>query len=232
MAVGWVLSPGAVPIYDGVGQPDEPYRYVAPPDGATLTADATTATGTSPIRAGGSTNGLSVATTEKGPQFSLFLPPGAIGGSDGTLTVTVSPAAPTEQPTPSTIDGNVYVVALASTGGPVVLTDKATIATLYLRATSQADPPPTVFYRPNGAVPWVEQTTSRGGFDVYVASFVGPGEYAVAHAPAAATSGGLPVLPLVLIVTFLGLVGVVVAVRLRAPRSSADLAVDADAPTG
>jgi hypothetical protein len=33
LPLAWLLAPGAVPLYDGINLPDEPYRYVVPPAG-------------------------------------------------------------------------------------------------------------------------------------------------------------------------------------------------------
>lgn len=224
VALGWLASPHAVPVYDGVGQPDEPYRYVSPPAGATTTAAATSAAGQTPLRAGRSTNGMSIQTAEQGPQFSLFLPPGALAGPGSAVQVRAEPKAPTDQPAPATVDGNVYVVTLTDPAGPVTLTDKAAIATLYLRSTTQRTPGPTLYHRADATAPWQRLQTSRGGFDVYVASFVGAGEYALAFAPkAAAKDGGSSiVLPVVLLGGFVLLVAVVVTVRLRAASDTAE----------
>ena len=38
LLAAWVLAPAALPIYDGLSNPDEPYRWVQPPAGAKLVA--------------------------------------------------------------------------------------------------------------------------------------------------------------------------------------------------
>ncbi len=221
VTLGWLASPGGVPVYDGVSQPDEPYRYVSAPAGAPVTAEATTATSRTPVKDGLGTSGLSVATAEVGPQFSLYLPPRAMAAASGPVTVTSTPRAPTAQPPGATIDGNVYEVALSSPGGPVTLTDKASLATVYLRSTTAKQPPPSLVYRASPTGAWTTLKTSRGGTDFYVAAFPGPGQFAVAFATG--SSGGLPVLPLVAVGILVLLVVVVVVVRLRA--SPGDVAV-------
>lgn len=214
--VGWSASPGAVPIYDGVSAPDEPYRYVAAPPGAKVTPGVTTAFAQSPVKQGVNTNGLSVVTSEQGPQFSLFVPPKAAAATGSTLEVRGEPQAPSDQPAGAVIDGNVYAVTLKAGPDPVTLTAKAAIATLYLRATSQRQPGPTMYYRADPGGTWAAQKTSRGGFDIYVATFAGAGQYALAFPPQKAKDGGVPVLPIVLVVVFVLLVGAVLVVRLRA----------------
>jgi hypothetical protein len=213
VAVGRLLSPAAVPVYDGIGQPDEPYRYVAPPPGATKTAAATTAKATSPVVGGVSSYGMSLATAEVGPQLSLYLPPKALGATVKALTVTAVPLAPTDQPAGAKIDGNVYEVRVSN---PVTLTPQAALATLYLRATTAKQPPPVMQYRAGATDTWQPLRTSRGGTDVYVSTFPGPGFYALAFAPVKASSGGSSKLPYVLLGGLVVLVVVVVVVRLRA----------------
>jgi hypothetical protein len=214
VGLGWLVTPQPVPVYDGLGAPDEPYRYVVPPQGAKATADATTAVAKTPVNNGTGTNGLSVATAEQGPQFSLFLPPMAMAAPGGPIEVRAEPLAPTDQPRGARIDGNVYAVTLTSASGPVTLTAKSAISTLYLRATTAAQPPPVMQYRAEASQPWKALGTSRGGQDVYVASFPGPGQYALAFA-ARKGPAGVPVLPIVGLGAAVLLVVVVVVVRLR-----------------
>jgi hypothetical protein len=218
VVVGWLLSPNAVPIYDGIGQPDEPYRYVAPPPGATRTAGATAGGAQTPVTAGRNLNGLSVQTKEQGPQFSVFLPQGSLASPTGPITISIEPEAPAAAPPGAVIDGNVYLVTFATpASAPVTLTEKAAIATLYLRSTSQRTPQPTMYYRPTTDAAWRPLTTTAGGLDLRVASFVGAGEYAVARVPSKDGGGGKrPVLPLLLIGALVVLSAVVLAVRLRA----------------
>lgn len=218
VGAGWLLSPDAVPIYDGIGQPDEPYRYVAPPSGATRTAEATSGGAQTPVTAGRNLNGLSVQTKEQGPQFSVFLPQGSLASATGPITISIEPEAPSGAPPGAVIDGNVYLVTFTTPAStPVTLTDKAAIATLYLRATSQRTPQPTMYYRPSTAAAWRPLATTAGGLDLRVASFVGAGEYAVARVPSKNSAGGKrPVLPLLLIGALVLLSAVVLAVRLRA----------------
>lgn len=217
VTVGWLATPQPVPVYDGVAAPDEPYRYVQPPSGATTTAPPTTATATTPVKDGRSVLGLSVASKETGPQFSLYLPPMSMA-ANGTISLTVTPSAPTDQPAGATLDGNVYTLVITSTGGPVTLTDKAAIATLYLRATSAKQPPPTLDFRAAPGEAWKPLQTSRGGSDIYIARFTGPGQFALAFPVGKTSSGGLPVLSLVAVGGLVVIVGVVFVVRLRSPQ--------------
>lgn len=215
VGVGSLLSPGAVPVYDGIGAPDEPYRYVAAPAGYRRTAEPTTARATSPVARGVSQNGMSIATAEVGPQFSLFVPPQALATSSSSVAVTVTPQAPADQPGGARIDGNAYEVSFVAKD-PVTLTQKAGLATLYLRATTAKQPPPVMEHRARASDPWKPLKTLRGGQDVYVSSFPGPGLYALAFTTRApAGGGGSSPWPWVALGGLVLLVVVVVVVRVR-----------------
>ncbi|MGB8650951.1 MAG: hypothetical protein WCD35_09840 [Mycobacteriales bacterium] len=217
VGIGWVLSPQPVPVYDGIGTPDEPYRYVSAPAGAKPTAAATTARAQTPVQRGLNSNGLNVQTAEQGPQLSLFVPPGALRSPGRSQTVEAVPQAPTDQPAGARVDGNVYLVTVTDPAGPVTTTAQAALATIYLRATTAAQPGPVMEYRATTGQPWKEQKTARGGQDVYVASFVGPGQYALAFQVGHGSSGGgRSPLPFLLLGGVVLLVVVVVVIRLRA----------------
>ena len=215
VTAGFLASPGAVPVYDGIGQPDEPYRFVAPPKDGTTTAEPTSAKTTTPVKNGRGTNGMSVSTAEVGPQFSLFLPPQSLAAAQGPITVTAEPLAPTDQPPGARLDGNVYEVAFEAPS-PVTTTEQIAIATVYMRATTDKQPPPVLRHRATASDPWTSLKTSRGGQDIYVAAFPGPGQFAVAfNGTGDDDGGGPPVLWLVLAGLVLVVVLAVLVVRLR-----------------
>jgi hypothetical protein len=219
VVAGALASPQLVPVYDGLGNPDEPYRYVVAPASATKTAPPTSQSAQTPVKGSVSTDGFSVTTGETGPQFQLFVPAGGLRDQGGSkIVITATPSAPTDAPPTTTVDGNVYQVAFSDPAGPVTLTPTASIATMAMRATSQKTPQPNVYFRPAPAAAWVPVATSSGGFDVRVATFKGAGYYVLAHPPAAHTkgSGGVPVLPLALGGVLVLLVGVVLVIRRRA----------------
>src|SRR3954451_17434124 len=114
----WMLAPASVPVFDGIGQPDEPYRYVDPPATAKTTKQPTTATVSVPVR-----NGRSVAefanSAESGPQISVYIPPGALEVPAGatSITITATPLAPKAPlPTDGDIVTNVYQVTARADG--------------------------------------------------------------------------------------------------------------------
>ncbi len=220
VTVGWLASPTPIAVYDGVGAPDEPYRYVAPPPGAKKTAPPTAASAQSPVAKDLNINGLSVQTAEQGPQASLFVPPYGLRSAGTTIEVKVAPSAPNDQPTSGRIDGNVYAFTVVSQGQQVTLTAQAAVATVYLRATNPAQPGPLMLYRKVSTAPWEPLKTSRGGQDVYVSTFPGPGEYALGFiTPSKATgttSGGSSAVPYAVGGGIALLLVVLVVIRLRA----------------
>jgi hypothetical protein len=217
VGVGRLLSPDAVPVYDGIGAPDEPYRYVAPPAGAKKTADPTSGAAFSPLVKGKSTYGMSLATAETGPQFSLFVPPLAFAAAGAKVSLTAVPLAPSDEPPGAHIDGNVYSVGIKA-DGPVTFTPQSALATLYLRATTAKQPGPVMEYRAKPDAGWTVLKTSRGGQDVYVSSFPGAGQYSLAFAAASSGKGSSssPAPFIVIGGVLLLAVVVVVVVRLRA----------------
>jgi len=214
VALGRLLSPAAVPVYDGLGAPDEPYRYVAAPAGVARTAAPTVGVASSPIVAGVSSYGMSVTSAEVGPQVSLFLPPKALATTGSKVTVTATPLAPTDQPAGARIDGNVYDVRFQA-AGPVTMTAQAALAEISLRATTPRQPGPVLEHRASAAARWAPLSTFRGGTDVYVASFREPGQYVLAFLVAKTPHRSSSTAPLLLGGLVL-LVVVVVMVRLRA----------------
>jgi hypothetical protein len=234
VAFGWLVTPHAVPVYDGVGMPDEPYRYVNAPRGAAVTAKPTGAQDDALVVAGVTASDENLASAENGPQVTAYLPQGGLAASTGTVTINVVPEAPSGQPVDGRIDGNVYRLSITDPAGPVTFTAKAMDAAIYLRATTAAQPGPVVEYRTRPGRPWHQVSTSRAGNDVYAGKLPTAGEYAlvflrVPH-PGAATSGRAPAgtdtgsghqgLIVVLLVSLVLMLGAVLAVRRRAAHES------------
>ena len=229
VAAGWLVTPHAVPVYDGVGMPDEPYRYVNAPHGAAVTAKPTGAQDDVAVVDGVTASNGNLASAESGPQVTAYLPQGGLAASAGTVTIKVAPQAPSEQPSDGRIDGNVYRLSITDPAGPVTFTAKAMDAAVYLRATTAAQPGPVVEYRTGPGHPWHQVSTSRVGNDVYAGSLPTTGEYAlvflrvrqsVAATPAVGTAiaSSHRGLVIVLFVSLVLLLGAVLAVRRRAPQ--------------
>ncbi len=176
-----LIGPRVVPLYDGVGFPDEPYRYVdqSNPLADSSVLDATSAKGT--FSASDLIDGVSISTGETGPQFELTLSPKAVSlaNDTGKITIKAVPLAASDQPKPGTIAGNVYeVTAAAQSGQPKF---NPSYGELFLRLPQGIRLTGTVaiVYRTPGGK-WVSVVTSQAGNDIYESAFKGPGDYAMA----------------------------------------------------
>jgi hypothetical protein len=161
--------PHAPPLYDGVGFPDEPYRWVVPPQGEQPTRlSATEASMRVPVTAG--TNVESRAqSNEKGPQITLtaFAGAFAVGPGPSSITVRAVPqAVPDVQPDRGHVVSNLYVITAEAEGRAVSLArDYALLLNLRaVRSTAQA----VVVCRWTGAG-WQQVPTDRIGVDIYAA---------------------------------------------------------------
>jgi hypothetical protein len=222
VAVGWLLTPHPVPVYDGIGMPDEPYRYVSTPPGTSVTAQpAGVAQGTLSVVGGVNSELGSMNSGESGPQVSVYLPVGALTAPGAKITVKVVPEAPSQPPADGPIDGNVYRVSITDPAGPVTFNSSKSM--IFLRATTAKQPGPVIEQRPGPGQKWRLLDTTRAGNDIYSAVLPETGEYAVvysklAHARDANTGsgpGGNRGLIIGLLVMFFLLLCVVFAVRTR-----------------
>jgi hypothetical protein len=192
LGVAWLVTgpTGRPPLYDGIGFPDEPYRYVKPPAGATA-ARPTVAEDTEPVV--GRPSDLTPVSLEKGPQIQVYLPGAALQAPAGAKLVTaraepLAPVAPL--PTDGTIWGNVVRLSVTTAQGPVqVVPSGATSPYLDLRAPTAEQPGPVVEAFRDGA--WHQLVTHRDGNDIYGAEIPGIGEYALVRLtdPAARLGG-------------------------------------------
>ncbi|GAC1445588.1 MAG: hypothetical protein NVSMB55_27450 [Mycobacteriales bacterium] len=214
---------GGVPLYDGVGFPDQPYRYVQPPPGMGR-GPAPHPASASDAAAGSNTDELDLQSDELGPQLALALPPGSVLVPPGASAVTIRaiPLAPDSQPADGTIDGNVYRIVATAGAQPASFGPNVGQSFLYLRAASTRPTVPLMEYRSATNASWRALQTGRGGTDVFVASFKGAGDYALVqlrNAPAArGDSSSIPLFG-ALMAGFVVLLGLVAAVtRRRAAR--------------
>jgi hypothetical protein len=169
-----------IPLYDGVGFPDQPYRYSPNAHGVEQTtpvADLTKFT-------------LTVQTTESGPQFIATFDAGQIALPAGAyqLDTKVAPAAPTAQPGAGRIAGNVYIFTATSRPGPPSFKSGVGAVSLRLPQGVKFNSPPAVIYR-SGAGKWQQLNTLQTGSDIYTATFNGPGEYALSVTQASGKAG-------------------------------------------
>lgn len=175
VALGRLASPTAVPVYDGVGTPDEPYRYVG-----TTNAPAPSVSATASV-SGGVSGSLQLKSAETGPQVLVDLGGGAFAAPSRTVTLTAVPLAGDGEKVPQgTIDGNVYRITVSP--GARLLVEQAQ-GFLFLRAAVMTRPDPVVVHRPTPAAPWQQVKTVRAGRDILSTPFRSVGDYAVVHPP-------------------------------------------------
>ena len=213
------LAPAAVPIYDGIGNPDEPYRYVQPPANSKATKTPTTATVTVPIHGGSSTADYA-NTAENAPQLSLYLPLGTLQAPAGvsTVTVTATPTAPSAPlPTDGTIITNVYRITAVGDGKPVsVVGSGKREPTLQMRAPSSRQPGPVFEVRTSSG--WQRQQTIRVGVDVYQSQVPTLGDWALVQLTSTSSSSSGPGINWGFLgggIALLVVAGLIVVVRVR-----------------
>ncbi|MDX6209931.1 MAG: hypothetical protein QOE24_2322 [Frankiales bacterium] len=222
LATAWLAAPHAVPLYDGLGVPDEPYRYVTPPAGYQQTPPPSSVSFELPAAGGTNTGGVLAQTKEQTSQAGVFIVPKALSGPAATKTfkITITAEAP-DGPTPEgAIDGNMYKVQLWADNSPTAtLTAVGKGSMPYIqRATSAAIPAASLLYRPPGGT-WTTIPDTRGGTDSFQGYFAGAGDYALVQTKAPVTKSSHTLVIVVLVLVVLAMAGAVVLIRLsrRAP---------------
>ncbi len=167
LAVVVVRPPHAPPLYDGLGAPDEPYRWVSAP------ARAQAATGPAGALMMNvdltSTQQALGGTAESGPQLKLAVSPDGVKAPAGATVVTITgtPSAPPAPPVGGTPASNLYTLAASGDRpGPVTLTGGGKVLA-NLRADLATDQA-VVFESWDGAR-WAQLPTRQVGVDIYAA---------------------------------------------------------------
>jgi hypothetical protein len=172
-AVLLLISRSGVPLYDGLGFPDDPYRYVGhqrSPGAAGVTVRLLD----------GVSRAAQLRTPEHGPQLRVVLAAGALTGSITSTRLTGGPLAPAGAVPRGTIDSNVYRLAAQD-----VQASNPPRGTAVLRAAVMTSPAPVIVYRPTPASAWREVPTTTVGVDNLRTPFAGLGDYAVERLPGA-----------------------------------------------
>jgi hypothetical protein len=210
VTVGWLASPGAGPIYDGVNAPDEPYKYAGKSPAPAVVSI------TVPVSSGSSAS-LQLKSSENGPQVLVDLGAGAFTAPGPTMTLTATPLPPDGTPPRGTFDSNVYRIT-ASPGA--VLHPETAQGFLFLRAAVMTRPDPVIAHRKAATDPWVEVKTTLAGTDVLSTPFRDLGDYAVVHLPGSKplSAGGLSLGRILLIGGGVLLLLTVTVLILRRPR--------------
>ena len=220
------VAPTAAPLYDGIGFPDEAYRYVLRPAGDTVVTRPASSIKTTATAAYGLNNQAVTANSdEQSPQVGLYLPRGSLATPMAAtlLQLAIAPIVPTVQPIKGTIGGNAYVVTITSDAGPVTPTSTAVNGVLMMRSSTGSG---LVFqYQPPGSLTLQTLNTEQVSSDRYQTRFAGLGTYSLARLDSSkpASTGGSSHQLLLGSGALLALMGLVVALvrrtRARAPRS-------------
>lgn len=218
----WLLSAvPAPPLYDGLGLPPEPYRYLNPPPRSHQAGPPTSVTRTLTLTSTGSPFFV-LQTAEQPPQAQLHLDENAIVSPRGPqkLTLSLKPVPPpSDAPSDGIIAGNVYrLSAVAQSGQPARFNPQG--ATVDLRGVGPAKRPAIEEYA-NGQ--WTRLSTGQFlGTLIYSAEIRTTGDFALVVAGAAATSSSFLPLIIVAAVVLILAVLVLVVVRLARGRSPQD----------
>ncbi len=182
LALAWLVNPARIaPLYDGLGFPDEAYRFVAPPAGYRSTAPPSAATLTAAL-AGKRGSIFDIASKEVGPQVELFVKGSSIAApASATVTINAVAARSPATPTDGAVWGNVYRVSARSAGKAVRLNADPATNSIRLRTPTAPPPTATIAYLDGSTSTgstWRRLKTERIGNDIWAAPLVGSGYYA------------------------------------------------------
>jgi hypothetical protein len=222
LALAWLTTSQPVPLYDGIGFPDEPYRFV-PARGSGPAA--TSAVVQLKVAGGSNTGGLIANSSELGPQVSMFAPPHAFAAPGTASIVLAVRPVPATGPLPDgVLESNVYAVSLTSAAGAVTILPEAQPPALTMRSVTTQLPEPVFMHRAAPGERWRELKTRRVGTDIYNTTAPGVGEYVLVRDAAApqkkATSAGRGPLYAVVGATVVLMVLVLAGVRVLARKAT------------
>lgn len=215
VCLGWLASPAAVPVYDGVGVPDEPYRFVGhtpSPSPAGTTVSITS----------GRSDGFEVKTAEIGPQAIVNVGEGAFRTpSASSFTVMLTPVAVAGTAPTGTLDGNVYRISATN---QATINPQNTQGFVFLRAATVTRPSPFMVYRHSPAEPWTRLKTTKAGTDTYAAPFRELGDFAMVRprGSSSVSAGGLSLTRVLVLGAGVLLLLVVTVLVLRRPGTQDD----------
>lgn len=191
LAAAWLVAApaGGPPLYDGLGFPDQPYRFLDPPAGYRHTPAPSAASVDGFIGAGTT---LDASSAELGPQVEVFVNESSLTGPASTTAVHVraAPVRAVRVPADGTVWGNAYHLSAASAAGAVTIRAGGPLDSIRLRAPT--GPPPLAVIEFDDGSGWRRLATSRIGSEIYAAPLAGAGAYAVVAPPGQARVSGGP----------------------------------------
>lgn len=171
-----VRPPHAPPLYDGIGFPDEPYRWVTPPPGESKAAAAATPARATIQVTPGSSGAVSQASrgfsSEQGPQVAFSVAEGAFAAPAKTTSIDLI-ATPEAAPEPygdgGTIVSNLYAFSALADGkdGAEVPLAAGAAFIVNLRAVRQTNQ--TVVLCTWDGTAWNQVVTRQVGTEIYAA---------------------------------------------------------------
>jgi hypothetical protein len=183
LAVGAVTAirpANPVPLYDGIGFPDEPYRWLVAPAGTPKTPPVTPATATVTVTPQGGTDSVRAFSAEQGPQIAFALRDGALAPPAGATSVHLLGQAtpnPSVAPRDGSLVSNVYrLTATAVPAGQVALHPGAKII-VNLRSDKAMND--TVLLQTFSGGRWNQMATTRVGTDIYAGTLPAFGDVAL-----------------------------------------------------
>ena len=172
------------PLYDGIGFPDEPYRWVEPPPGWGKTPAWTPAKATGTVEADGTVPTLKGLSAEQGAQIAFQIESGALVLPKGAKTLDAEAVAvpnPAEKPS-GTFASNVYTLTVkADKPGALALAPGRT-AIVNMRSEKASNDAVVLEMYENGT--WSQVATARVGTDIYASELPALGTFALVRLPA------------------------------------------------
>jgi hypothetical protein len=214
-----IFSSHIVPIYDGVGFPDEPYRYVTPPAGQKNSALSPSPAQVSVSLSNGTNQSdIGLASKEQGPQVNIYIYRLALKGISASTKANIeaAPKSSSNLKTPvGNIAGNIYNLSAKANIGSLLFNPAKNKGYIDLRLPQDIIPPATMVYRENDTSKWKSLDTQRVGSDVYESSIVGLGDYALVptRAKSANTQKTKGTIIIVLFIVLVILVAALLVVR-------------------
>ena len=179
MVVAQLISPSTTPpLYDGVGFPDEPYRWVSPPPDAPKTAPPTSASMQVKVGADGLSTAARAFSAEQGPQVAIAIAQGVFrAGPLDEITIEAQPhAAPAAPDGVSVVSDLYHLKVTARSGAPVTLQSGATLL-VNLRADVATDL--RVLVATWDGRTWSEVGTTQVGTEIYAALLANLSDFAL-----------------------------------------------------
>lgn len=195
--------PDSPPLYDGIGFPDEPYRWVEPPAGESSTPQPATPASAKALVTDGRSAATRAFSSEQGPQVAFAVADGALAAPSGAteVTVTVTPEAVPGPGLPgTTVVSNLHRFSLSAPDGAEVGLAPEGSVIVNLRANTQT-PLSVVVCQWDGST-WTQVPTRQVGTEIYAADLKSLDPFAVLRfdagvsptvaAPAGPPPGGAP----------------------------------------